>query len=205
MATETDKVNTGALGTLVAVGTFATISIVLGVDALVRYESSQIAAERASHAGDRYRSLVADQTGKLSAEPRVVDKAKGTVTMPITQAMGHVIADLARDPLSASPVPPASAAPVPAAPGPAASGATGELGAVQPEPPADADKTGGGAPASSALPAPAESAKPAPKAPTTASTTSVSPKASAVLAVPATPPAAPPRAPAPAAPAPSDG
>ena len=191
MATETDKVNTGALGTLVAVGTFATLTVILGVDALVRYETAQLSEERASHASERYRGIVADQNAKLSAPPAWSDKTKGLVTMPIAQAMGHVVADLARDPQSASPPP--SAAPAPAA--------TGELGAT--EPPKEGPE--GAAPASSTAPAPAEAPKPAPTTAQAAPAGSVSPKASAVLAVPAKSPAAPPRAPAPAAPAPSDG
>jgi hypothetical protein len=177
MATETDKVNTGALATLVAVGTFATIAVILGVDALVRYETAQLAAERAVHAGDVYRSVAAEQKGKLAS-----------AKVPITQAMEEVAAELARDPASASPLPPASAAPAPA---------TGEVGAA----PADAPPA---APTTSAAPAPAPTtAAVAPqKAPAAAGASATSPNASTVLAVP---PAAPTPKPAPAAPAPSDG
>jgi hypothetical protein len=204
MATETDKVNTGALATLVAVGTFSTIAIVLGVDALVRYETAQLSAERASHASERYRSLVAEQTGKLTAAPKWSDQSKGLVSMPIRQAMGHVVADFTRDPLSASPVPPADAGAEPSTAADAGAAETADGGAAQaPEgspvpaaPPSSASPS-----ASGAVPAPPSPAPPKAPAPTGA----VSPKPSTVLAVPAAPPAAPPKAPAPAAPTPSDG
>jgi hypothetical protein len=190
MATETDKVNTGALATLVAVGTFATISVVLGVDALVRYETAKITAERASHASDRYRSLVAEQNAKL-ASGGWVDRGKGIVATPITQAMGHVIADLARDPLSASPQPP------PDAGAPTAIAPDAATGAAEPADAGSPEAAPGTAPAASAS---ASGAVAPPKAPAAGS---VSPKASTVLAVPPAPPAAP--RPAPAAPVPSDG
>jgi hypothetical protein len=193
MATETDKVNTGALATIVAVGTFATLSIALGVDALVRYETNLIAAERASHASERYQKVVATQNGKLTT-PDWVDQSKGVVSIPIERAKSTVLADLARDPSSASPVPPASAAPADTAP-------SGELGAA-PAPSGSALAAATPAAPTSATAAPASSVAAAPaKAPAGA----VSPKASTVLAVPAAPPAAPRPAPAPAAPAPSDG
>ncbi len=92
MATENDKVNSGALGTIVAVGTFATLAIALAVDALVRYEVGTVAAERAGLAAIPYHSLVKEQREKLEAG-----------RLPIERAMSSVVIDLQRDPWSATP------------------------------------------------------------------------------------------------------
>lgn len=121
MATETDKVSTGALGTLVTVGLFATASIMLAVTALVRYSAHNLADERASMSSQGYRDLKTGQVEKLSAKPTWTDKGQGKVSIPIERAKAKVLEELAKDPSAATPPAP----PTPAAP--AGSGETAQL------------------------------------------------------------------------------
>jgi hypothetical protein len=127
MATETDKVNTGALGTLIAVGLGATLSIALAVTALVRYSVQGVSDGRQQLARQGYLDLRGEQTGRLAAAPAWKDKGKGVVSEPIDRAKRQVLADLQRDPTTASgpaPAVSASAAPADSSASPAASGAT---------------------------------------------------------------------------------
>jgi hypothetical protein len=103
MATETDKVNNGALATLTLVGTAATVAIALAVTALVRYEAHSVTAER-SNAGDaEVRALKAGQQEKLNANPAWSDKTRTKINLPIERAMGLVVSDLQKDPRKATP------------------------------------------------------------------------------------------------------
>ena len=111
MATENDKVNTGALGTIVAVGLFATLSVALAVTALVRYSVQGVVDQRQSLVQAEYRELRSTQVAKLEGRPTWTDKAKGLVSIPIERAKAKVLAELTRDPTSATPAPPPSAAP----------------------------------------------------------------------------------------------
>jgi hypothetical protein len=119
MATETDKVNTGALATLVAVGTFAMVGICLALVAFVR---EQIAAEVSSKEGAAdavYQSLKQEQLQKLEGG------------VPIQKVMGDVVREYSANPHSATP-PGAAGAAAPAAQsagaGGAAAGAAGGAG-----------------------------------------------------------------------------
>jgi hypothetical protein len=114
MATENDKVNTGALGTIVLVGVFATISIALAVTALVRYSVQGVVDERQSLSQQPYRNLHHEQAEKISGAPKWTDKGKGLVSIPIERAELKVLNELKRDPSSATPPAPPSAAPAPA-------------------------------------------------------------------------------------------
>jgi hypothetical protein len=195
MATENDKVNTGALTTLVFVGLFATLSIGLAVTALVRYSVEGVTNERQTFAQHEVRELRKAQGNRLTAAPSWTDKGKGLVSIPIDRAKSRVLADLARDPASATP-PPAEPAPS-AAPADSA-GATGEIQMQDdPTPPASA------APSGSAPPKGEHAALDKPKAPVAAPATTV---AAANSAAPAPAPVTPTTAkPAPAAPKPDDG
>jgi hypothetical protein len=106
MSTEADKVNTGALATLVAVGTFAMIGIAAAVTALVRYDVDQAAEEKRKGSDNPVQELKSLQTHKLHAAPAWIDGKKGTVSLPIDRAMEVVVADLQRDPNAATAVPP---------------------------------------------------------------------------------------------------
>src|SRR5687767_6352314 len=107
MATESDNVNSGALGTLVAVGTVAFAGIALVVTALVRAEMAEELAVKEVSADRAYRDLVAEQTAKLNAPAAYVDRGRGLVALPLDRAMELTVADLSKDPNSATPPAPA--------------------------------------------------------------------------------------------------
>src|SRR6478735_310097 len=101
--TEADRINTGALGTLVAVGLFAMLSITAAVTALVRHD---IEIEEASKDADANQVVVAlkdSQRAALNGPASYVDRGKGIVSLPIDLAKGLVVAELARDPETATP------------------------------------------------------------------------------------------------------
>jgi len=71
-STEADKVNTGALGTLVAVGLFAMLSICLAVAALVRHDMEEEQADmhpRATSIAARASSLCPSISRSSSSSP----------------------------------------------------------------------------------------------------------------------------------------
>ncbi|HEX2877850.1 MAG TPA: hypothetical protein VHP33_41660 [Polyangiaceae bacterium] len=200
MATESDNVNSGALGTLLAVGTIATLGIALVVTALVRTELSTEAEKKDVGADRPYRDLLAEQTATMAAPASYVDRGRGLVSLPIDRAMELTVTGLIKDPNSATPPAPVGGSGGSAATeaGGASAGGTGGSGGVAPEgeaKPEDAKPAEAGKPAEDAKPAEEkkdekkkDGPKPKPPAP-----------------VPAAPvPAAPvPAAPAPAAPAPA--
>jgi hypothetical protein len=102
-ATEVDKVNTGALGTLVAVGLFAMISICAAVTALVRHDIEVEQSDKDADANQTVIALKAAQRGVLNGSPGYLDRGKGLVSLPIETAKQIVVAELARDPNSATP------------------------------------------------------------------------------------------------------
>src|SRR4051812_34288205 len=84
--TETDKVNTGALGTLVAVGLFAMISICAAVTALVRHDMDVEQSDKDADANQTVTALKAAQRGVLDQPASYVDRGKGLVSLPIETA-----------------------------------------------------------------------------------------------------------------------
>src|SRR3954447_20225696 len=113
--TEADRINTGALGTLVAVGLFAMLSITAAVTALVRHDIEIEEASKDADSNQVVTELKASQHAALSGPAKYVDRGKGVVSLPIDVAKGLVVAELSRDPNSATPPAPvkpdASAAP----------------------------------------------------------------------------------------------
>jgi len=195
MATETDKIKTGALGTLVAVGLFATLSIMLAVTALVRYRVRGVADSRQDLATQPYRDLHQEQRTKLGATPTWTDKGQGKVSMPIERAKAKVLSELARDPASATP-------PAPVQPT-AAADATGTAAGVVPgEGAPGAAPEGAKAPAATPEPSAPTPAAPEP-APTHAAVEKKSAPAATVASAKRAAPAKAAAAPAPAAPAPT--
>lgn len=91
MATEADKVNSGALATLIFVGAFAMVGISLVLVALVRDQVAEEFSQKDVGAGQQYQSLRSAQLEKL--------ESGGT----IQAAMQSVLDDLQRDPASATP------------------------------------------------------------------------------------------------------
>jgi hypothetical protein len=144
--TEADKINTGALGTLVTVGLFAMLSITAAVTALVRHDVEIEEASKDADANQVVLALKASQHDKLNGPAGYVDRGKGLVSLPIDLAKGLVVAELARDPSSATPPPKAepaaaveAAAPAPASDAGAAKPGTeptkdGQAPALKPEP-----------------------------------------------------------------------
>jgi hypothetical protein len=99
MATQADKVNTGALTTIVVVLAVSTLGISAALTALVRYETSELGAQKGVTANLRtYRELVSVQRAELNREPAWVDKAKDRVSIPVERAMELVVQDLRKDP-----------------------------------------------------------------------------------------------------------
>jgi hypothetical protein len=103
MATESDNVSSGALGTLLAVGTIAFFGIALVVTALVRTEMNEEAIKKEVGADRPYRDLVAEQTAKLAAPAAYTDRGRGLVSLPIDRAMELTVSGLIKDPNSATP------------------------------------------------------------------------------------------------------
>src|SRR6185436_343986 len=194
MATEDDKINTGALATVVAVGALGMIGVSLAVNALVRHEVGSIGAERDATGEVAYHSMRDAQLKKLSGPTDWSDRAKGQVSIPIDRAMGLVLADLKRTPWSASPWPSPDA------------GAPQAVDPTQPDAGADAGAADAGAPegdkaatATDAGPAPEPPAgsalSPSTPAPPTSANPAAAPSPSAPpkprTPVPATTPGAP--------------
>jgi hypothetical protein len=149
--TQVDKINAGALGTLVAVGLLAMVSITAAVTALVRHDIEVEESEKASDANQVVISLKDSQRGTLSSPAAYLDRGKGLVSLPIDLAKGLVVSELQKDPNSATPAPPAKAEA-------AATEAAADAGATSAEASAKAEKEK----ATEPKPAPATSAKTAP-------------------------------------------
>ena len=126
MATESDNVNSGALGTLLAVGTVATLGIALVVTALVRSELAAESEIKEVGADRPYRDLVAEQTAKMAAPATYLDRGHGVVSLPIDRAMEVTVAGLIKDPNSATPPAPSGGTGGSSATG--AGGSSAELG-----------------------------------------------------------------------------
>ena len=109
--TEVDKINTGALGTLVAVGLFAMLSITAAVTALVRHDIEIEQASKDADANQVVVALKASQHDQLNGVAKYVDRGKGLVSLPIDLAQSLVVTELERNPNSATPEPPPKAEP----------------------------------------------------------------------------------------------
>jgi len=143
--TEEDKINTGALGTLVTVGLFAMLSITAAVTALVRHDIEVEEAVKDADANQVVVDLKEKQHEALTGPAKYVDRAKGVVSLPIDVAKGLVIAELQRDPNNATP--PAAQKAEQATGASGAAGAGGAAGAAALNASAGAPAAAGGAPA----------------------------------------------------------
>ena len=104
--TQADKVNAGALGTLVAESLLAMLSITAAVTALVRHDIEVEESEKASDANQVVIGLKDSQRGALNSPAGYVDRGKGLISLPIDLARGLVLGELQKDPNSATPAPP---------------------------------------------------------------------------------------------------
>ena len=156
--TQVDKVNAGALGTLVAVGLLAMLSITAAVTALVRHDIEVEESEKAADANQVVIALKDSQRGTLNSPAGYVDRGKGLVSLPIDLAKGLVVSELQKDPNSATPAPPLKAEPV-------ATEAAADAGVTSTDAGAKAEPSSKSEPAkekpAEPKPAPATSAKPA--------------------------------------------
>jgi len=145
-ATEEDKLNTGALGTLVAVGLFAMLSITAAITALVRHDLEAEEAVKDADANQVVVDLKEKQRETLTGPAKYVDRGKGVVSLPIDLAKGLVVAELQRDPNSATP--PAAQKPAAASEPTAGAGGAGATpsGGVQGVAAGAPATAGGGAP-----------------------------------------------------------
>jgi hypothetical protein len=107
--TQADKINTGALGTLVAVGLLAMLSITAAVTALVRHDMEEEESQKDADSNQTVIALKDSQRGMLNGPAGYVDRGKGVVSLPIDLAKGLVVSELQRDPNSATPAPPPKA------------------------------------------------------------------------------------------------
>jgi hypothetical protein len=98
MATQADKINTGALATIVIVLAISTLGISAALTALVRYETQVHGEQKGVNANLRtYRDLVNKQRADMSKEATWVDKGQERVSLPVERAMELVIQDLRKD------------------------------------------------------------------------------------------------------------
>lgn len=205
MATEPDKVDSGVLGTLLAVLTFGVLATALAVTALVRRANDELVAER-SEANDAFAALRGSQEADLHLPAAYIDKEAGKVRLPIDRAMQVVVRDLRRNPQSAT-WPSSKQAQANGGAGDSAEEAekpaAGEAQADAEDDARERDEPGvkpapapraPAAPQAPKAPAAPQAPKPAPKAPAAPQAPKPAPKA------PAPPPAVP--KPAPAAPKP---
>jgi len=99
MATEADKVNNGAMATLIAVVALGVVGVALAVTALTRMQQFSERGDKEVSAQAEYHALVKEQREKLAAG------------VPIEAAMQAVARELTKDPQSASPpLPPSEVA-----------------------------------------------------------------------------------------------
>jgi hypothetical protein len=91
MATEADKVNNGAMATLIAVVALGVVGVALAVTALTRMQQSAEYGGKEASAQAEYQALLKEQHEKLASG------------MPIEAAMQAVARELTKDPQSASP------------------------------------------------------------------------------------------------------
>jgi len=142
--TEADKINTGALGTLVAVGLFAMLSITAAVTALVRHDIEAEESTKDADANEVVTALKKTQRETLNRPAGYVNRGKGVVSLPIDLAKGLVVSELEKDPNSATPPPPpkADAGVIEAAVAGDAGAATLATGGASGEAPDAANKAG---------------------------------------------------------------
>jgi hypothetical protein len=126
---EADNVNVGLIATIAIVGAACVVAIALAMTALVRSETRTFGDEIGAYADlGTVKRLKAEQKAKLEAPAAVVDKAKGTYSIPVDRAMNDVLTEIGANPNLATMAPPAAA--------PAAS----EAAPQQAAPPANEEK-----------------------------------------------------------------
>lgn len=103
MSNEPDKVNSGALATMIFLVALATLAVALVVTALVRQETARLRAAGDLNQERPYRQLRSEQEGKLTGAPAWVDQGAGIASIPINSAMQLVLESVRENPLALSP------------------------------------------------------------------------------------------------------
>ncbi len=104
MATESDNMNAGAVGTMIAVLALGVLATSLALTALVRGESD--ADAMANTPASELLAARQSQVDELNQPAAWVDKAAGQVSVPVEKAMELTASSLKADPQSATPYPP---------------------------------------------------------------------------------------------------
>jgi hypothetical protein len=128
MSNQVDKVNSGALATIMGIVALSTLGVALTVTALVRDETKTVLSVKDLTQENGVRGLRADQQAQLNALPSWVSKKDQTVSLPIERAMALTVTQVRDNPLALTPgtKAPEPAASKEAAPGEGAS-ATGDV------------------------------------------------------------------------------
>lgn len=177
MATESDNLNAGAVGTMITVLALAVLATSLVLTALVRGESD--ADAMADTPTSELLAARQSQVDELNQPAAWIDKAQGHVSVPVEKAMELTVGSLKADPQSATPYPPEE--PDAGADAGADADAAGDAAA-------QVEDAGGATPDAAApeeVPAPEAPAPPAPKPPVPAPPV---PKPSAPEKAPPAPP-----------------
>jgi hypothetical protein len=103
MSNEPDKVNSGALATMIFLVALATLAVALVVTALVRQETARLRAAGDQNQERPYRQLRSEQESKLTGAPAWVDQGAGIASIPIHSAMQLVLEGVRENPLALSP------------------------------------------------------------------------------------------------------
>lgn len=104
MATESDNMNAGAVGTMIAVLALGVLATSLALTALVRGEAD--ADAMANTPASELLAARQSQVDELNQPAAWVDKAEGHVSVPVEKAMELTAGSLKADPQSATPYPP---------------------------------------------------------------------------------------------------
>ncbi len=100
---EPDQVNSGALGVILVLVSFAVLAIALFVTSLVRQEVDETSEVRGQGQDRKARDLKNGQLAQLAQSPSFADRAKGLVQIPIDRAMALTLEAVRENPYALSP------------------------------------------------------------------------------------------------------
>jgi hypothetical protein len=103
MSNQPDKVNNGALASILVITALATFGVALVVTALVREETARLRSEGDAAQERSFRQLRAEQETKLNASAGWVDKEAGLAKVPVGSAQQIVLEAMRDNPLALSP------------------------------------------------------------------------------------------------------
>jgi len=102
-ANEPDQVNSGALGVILVLVSFAVLGIALFVTSLVRQEVDETSGVRGQGQDRKARDLKNGQLAQLAQSPSFADRAKGLIQIPIDRAMALTLEAVRENPHALSP------------------------------------------------------------------------------------------------------